>query len=317
MDQLDFRGVLPDVSFDEKWSFFLELLEKPKSIAQIPSILYMGASIPLFTKGSGELSDEKRNVLFTGLLKKIDFFLTASECDGVIGTTAQQLIIKKIINQFLELAWHGLANPMVAVMIFEKITQFLSIARDSLRGKPYPRFIGNFLNILIANDFFKNGGMKYDPSLIVIPCIVWGKSELLHRLTSVPQGYIKESLLKFIDGVNQVTANRRISSSLIRAIDSMRECPDLEQESFYPIEKASVALALHEALYQRRYIHRLIIKNQPLPTEKMIQEMAERELGDINVLNWEKEDGIEYNDPATGKPKGLVIVRIEYGENIF
>ena len=148
-----------------------------------------------------------------------------------------------MLHEFKILSWSGRQNPHAARSAFELIAEILKTVPNALKSSPYPRFVSEFLYYMIGNApaFIKGENTMYDLSLLVIPCIAWGNSELIFRIPNTQN--LPAILDSFLTSEAPTASEKdgRILLETFHSLYNMKPCKDLSDEKRYPITKAIIA----------------------------------------------------------------------------
>ncbi len=114
------------------WSALLTQWQKVATEPEAIGLLYAMARL------RGDSDGLAGNALFA---RKTEFFLEqAASASSELADLAQQLTVKELLYDALELSWHGEIGPS-----YQSLVVFLGQRRAALLEPPYPRFISHFL----------------------------------------------------------------------------------------------------------------------------------------------------------------------------
>jgi hypothetical protein len=230
------------------WSEFIALCRAAWTEIEMIGLLYAGTSIGFDKEGHYPQPDSCRDILLD-FHRKVKFYLEIAQGENEkLSVLAQQLIVKRLLEQFFQLSWRGKENPEMSRLIFEKLSGFLADVKKSLTLPPYPRFAGRFLSFFISesNSLVEEGNDMYDLSLLITPCIVWGRSELLDKLDPAYKSNLKVQLENFLNKVIHRNKKENIVVALCRTLEKTKDPTDLCEERFLPVIKAALAFLLEE-----------------------------------------------------------------------
>lgn len=239
----------------EEWDHFTELFRLCTSEKEAANLLYLGCSVGIGGDTRREFKVPLRDYL-DNFLQKIVFFIHISERQNkYLAETAKQIIVKRLLRNFFALSWVNKQNEEevgLAVSIFTVLADFLSSVDGSLKAPPYPRFVGEFLHFFIVNKVSRIeqcGGDVYNLSLLITPCIIWGRSDLIDRLIPQERKDAEKLLIHFLeDPNNDLTSEERVVVCLSRILlTRMSDPSDLHDDRSNIMEKATLALLLERS----------------------------------------------------------------------